>query len=240
MRVRKEVGVGVPRSLSVARYRPLSEVVYEELRQAICAGVLKPGERLRQEDLASQLGVSRMPVREALQRLAKEGLVEFQPHRGAVVRQPVLQEVQEVHDALVILQRTALELAVTRVTDAEIEAIEGIHNALVRKVQSDRPSDLGVLNRRFHRALVQPCRLPKLVECIESLWDWHPQAGDIILSRRGAEAIAEHEAMLEALRARDLPRLHSLAEEHVRKAAMEFLVAMKECSPESGDDRVAG
>lgn len=95
--------------LAVTPYRPLSEVVYSKLREAIYEGTLGPGQRLVQADLARKLGVSRIPVREALHRLSEEGLVVCRPHKGATVRRPIASELQESSAATRILVRAAIQ-----------------------------------------------------------------------------------------------------------------------------------
>jgi len=206
--------------LSVAGYKPLSEIVCDKIRQAILTGHLKPGEHLRQEELATQLGVSRMPVREALHRLVKEGLVEWTPHRGAVVKRLAPRELEATYEALLIIQRTALELAVKRLTDADIDALVEIQEGFRREAFSAEP-DYTVLvdfNRRFHRTLYAVCGLPKLARFVESLWDCHPQAMLTVSEQRGAETVAEHDEIVAAARERDLPRLLKASATHLTRA----------------------
>jgi len=211
--------------LSAARHKPLSQVVSDRLRQAILEGHLKPGQRLRQEDLATQLGVSRMPVREALHRLVKEGLVEWKPHRGAVVKRPALRELQITFEALRIIQRTALELAVKRFTDEGIAALSEIQETFRRKAFSPAPDpiELGDLNRRFHRTLIGACGLPKVREFVESLWDWNLQAVRAASLSRGTAVIAEHDEILDAARRRDLRKLLDASDRHLTSGYEELL-----------------
>lgn len=207
------------RPLSAARYRPLSEIVYDKLRQAIAQGQLTPGQRLRQETLANQLGVSRMPVREALQRLENEGLVEVVPHRGAVVRKPVARELTESLEALIILERSARELAFRRLTSSDLQALRRLQQAMRQRLDEGRMAEVADLNRRFHRSIVAACGLPKLCDCIVSIWDWHPQSMSMVANLRGAEAISEHDEILRALERGDLPAFQALCEGHMLASA---------------------
>lgn len=211
------------RSLLVGDYRPLSEIVLDKLRDAIHQGRLKPGQRLVQEKLASQMGVSRMPVREALQRLAKEGLVECLPHRGAVVRKPPVSELEETFATLAVLERAALEEAVSNITGAEIAALERIQASMRRRSAVRSGVNLAGLNRRFHCLLIRACRLPKLCDYIESLMGSYPQSTGAALCGHGAEALAEHDEILAALKARDRAALTAVAAAHLRKSAREVI-----------------
>jgi len=226
----------VAKSLTITRYRPLSEIVCDKLRQAITSGELRPGQRLRQEELANRMGVSRMPVREALHRLAKEGLVEFPPHRGAVVRRHSLRELGHVFDALGVLQRTALELVVKRITDDEIAALDRLQATITEKLTAGRTSEVVSLNYRFHRLVFEACRLPKLLECIESLWDWYPSVGARVVVSRGWATVSEHEEILAALRARDMQGLQGACAVHFESGVRESKVLFQLPTPPSKDE----
>lgn len=210
------------RPLSATRYRPLSEIVHDKLRQAISQGQLQPGQRLRQETLANQLGVSRMPVREALQRLEQEGLVEVIPHRGAVVRQPAARELAETVQTLLILERSARELAFSRLSPADLRTLRRLQRTMRDRVLSGRTEDLVELNRRFHRVLLSACRLPKLCDFIESIWNWHPQGASLGVAVRGNEALSEHDRILAALERGDPAEFHTACERHIL-AAVELI-----------------
>lgn len=229
----------VAKSLLVSDYRPLSELVCERLRDAICQGRFKPGERLIQEELASRMGVSRMPVREALHRLAKEGLVEWQPHRGAVVRRPVAREFKETAQALVVLERAALELAIQRISDSEIADLERVQAALKRSVASGRVTDLVSLNRRFHRGLIAACGIRTLCDYIDTLKAMYWPAIRSAMSRRSSAALVEHDRMLSALRTRNLDELLAASQEHLMNCTRE-LVSRAPGEAEPSDGRAAG
>ena len=107
-------------------YRTLQNIVTDNLRSAILSGQLGPGDRLQHDDIARQLGVSRMPVREALRVLHSEGLVELRPHRGAVVVDLRPEEVAEIFEIRAMLEARAAELAAPNVTHATIERMREI------------------------------------------------------------------------------------------------------------------
>src|SRR5581483_4658237 len=101
-------------------YRTMQQIVTEKLRQAILDGTFKPNQRLHQADLAEILNVSRIPTREALRTLEGEGLVTFYPHRGAVVATMSPEEIEEVYEIRILLETSAAQRALKRVTDAQV------------------------------------------------------------------------------------------------------------------------
>ncbi len=209
--------------LAVAPYRPLSEVVYSKLREAICEGMFRPGERLVQAELARELGVSRIPVREALHRLSEEGLVESRPRKGAMVRRPSVSELRESWAAARILVTVAMEHVVDRITDAQIATLERLHFAMRKQAAQARSSSLAVTNQRFHRFIFKCGGLGKLHDCMDVLMACYPQGVRIALATRGHQAMAEHEEILAALRAHDRGRLVAAAEKHTTNYARAIL-----------------
>jgi DNA-binding GntR family transcriptional regulator len=209
--------------LTITPHRSLSEVVYEKLRDAIADGELKPGQRLIQAELAERMGVSRIPVREALHRLSKEGLVDLAPHRGAIVRRPSMRELQDVLWATQVLIRAAMVQVAALATDEDITTLEHIHRRLIQAAAAGRTADVVELNRRFDLGLFHAARLAKLFECLEMLGGFFPQGNQLSVLSRGSSALAEHEDILTALRARDGARLVAVAERHILNNAHSVL-----------------
>src|SRR5689334_15832455 len=106
---------------STPRFRTASSFVSDMLRTAILTGVLKDGEPLRQDELAAALGVSRMPVREALRRLEAEGFVDFQPHKGAVVAELSAEEAEEIYEIRLTLECRRLRESIPHLTDGALD-----------------------------------------------------------------------------------------------------------------------
>ena len=105
-------------------YKPLRDVVFENLRDAIITQVLKPGERLMEIQLADEMGVSRTPVREAIRKLELEGLVVMVPRKGAYVAGVSMKDIHEVYEVRSALEMLAVTLAAERITDEELNALE--------------------------------------------------------------------------------------------------------------------
>jgi len=146
----------------------LADRVHARLRAMILTGELAPGEPLRQEALAEGLGTSRTPLREALHRLASEGLIELRPHRGAVVATFSPRDVEVDYEARRIFEPEAARLAAHREPADTAAALE---RAIGQ--QRDAGADLERqfdANREFHVALVAGSGNPHLVRLVESLW----------------------------------------------------------------------
>lgn len=139
---------------------------YVELKRRILDGKLPEGSPIRQDEVAAQLGVSKIPVREALMRLQSEGLVQFTPNIGAVVATLTLMDYIEMLDMRLALECRALELAVPNMASVDIvrarELLAAYHSAMTDQEWSD-------LNVEFHDTLYQPSNRPRLLSTIRSV-----------------------------------------------------------------------
>lgn len=138
------------------------------LRRAILTGELRGGSRLVQADLASMLEVSTTPVREALRDLASEGLIRFDPHRGAVVQELSGEELREIYMIREILEPFALRLAVPKVTPELLGRLRGLHEMMASEPHSAEWVDA---NRNFHLAIYEAAGVPRLSAIIKGLAD---------------------------------------------------------------------
>ena len=137
--------------------------VYSTLKNDILSGAIGGGYWLRQDDIAEQHGVSKIPVREALRQLEMEGLVEFRPRRGAVVRQVSDQDILDMLDIRVALECRALELAVPHMAEADFMLAQEIQDEYEALPHEEHWSEL---NRRFHSCIYEPCINPQLLKLI--------------------------------------------------------------------------
>lgn len=141
-------------------------MVASGLRDAILSGVLAGGQPLRQDEIAEQFGVSRMPVREALRQLEGEGMVTFYPHRGAVVSELSYREVVEVTELRLILEPSALRKAFESLGKEELARAEEVLEEIDE--EEDLRGRWGELNWRFHATLFAPADRPRLLEVIKA------------------------------------------------------------------------
>jgi DNA-binding GntR family transcriptional regulator len=200
-----------------------SERVSGALREAILDGVLADGQSLPQSALASGFGVSTIPVREALKQLEVEGLVLFQPHRGATVTGPSEGDIIDYSEIRAVLEEMAAVRAVQRMTRTDLAHIEDAYEAFVTGT-SEAPEGMarsGALNWAFHGAIYRAAGRPRLLETIEGA---HRRVDRYIrahLEIPGRKAVtdAEHLALLKACRARDAEAIGPLTRQHIRDAA---------------------
>lgn len=196
--------------------------VLDELRTAILAGRLPAGGTLRQEELAERLGVSRMPVREAIKRLHAEGLVEILPSRRVRVAALERAEIEDIYDMRAVLEPLAVGLAVPRLTKAQLrDAAHALEGA-----DDEQDADtFGMRNAAFHLALMNACERPRLRNGIASLLDLSDRYQRAALrdEEHNARVREEHAALLAAARDHDAESAARLTEEHVRQAGTRLL-----------------
>lgn len=146
----------------------LADRAHERLRASILSGRLAAGQELRQEVLAAGLGVSRTPLREALNRLVSEGLVEFRPHRSAVVAEFSLYDLEQDYAARLVIEPAAARIAARRGDPAALAALEeSVRAAAEAGNDVDRRFEA---SRAFHRALVAAAGNRHLVRFVDELW----------------------------------------------------------------------
>lgn len=156
-------------TLAPLEIESLADRVYRRIRALILAGKLAPGELLRQEALAEGLGTSRTPLREALNRLASEGLIEFRPHRSAVVATFTQRDIEADYEARALVEPAAARLAAERSPEETRRELEA---ALVAQRKAGRELDSQFeANRAFHLALVAGAGNSHLTRFVQSLWD---------------------------------------------------------------------
>lgn len=202
----------VEATLSGPRSTPA--VVADVLREAILRGILAAGQQLRQEEIARQLGVSHIPVREALRQLEAEGLVRLRPYRGFEVSELSPEEVEELYEIRIPLECQALRLALPHLTDQDLEQAQAVLDAI--DAEAD-PSAWSELNTRFHSILYAPSgrqRLLNLIRTLRTNVDRYLRLYISVMQRK-AYSQREHRAILEAVRRRDEAQALRALEEHL-------------------------
>jgi DNA-binding GntR family transcriptional regulator len=199
----------------VERPAPLREAVYDALVEMIITAELQPGEHLVENDLAAQLGVSRQPVREALQRMQTEGWVDLRPALGAFVHVPTEDEADQLLAARTLLETESARLAAEHATADQLEHLWALHRRGEAALAADDQEGLVAANAALHSHIVSMSRNKVLADLIGSVdrrvrWYYLP-----IARVRGKAAWDEHAELIEAIaegnggRAGDLMRLHT-------------------------------
>ena len=208
----------------------LSKVVNEQIRGRILDGKLKPGERLVEDRLSAELGVSRVPVREALRMLSTEGLVRIEPNRGASVVEITPELVTELVEVRTLLEALNARLAARR-HDPEIVAL--LQDTLRRgndAAQSGSSDQLARLNGEFHERLAEASRNSVLTEMMRSLRERTSLAFAINGRSRACEDWKEHAGILAAVIDGDEELAALLASRHVQNAAAAFAKAQEDAT----------
>ncbi|RIH89218.1 HTH-type transcriptional repressor RspR [Calidithermus terrae] len=193
----------------------MREAAYLHLREAILGGTLLPGTRISEPGLAESLGISRTPVREALQRLSQEGLVELSPNKGARVRVITPQEVREVYEVRALLEAEGARLAAQRASEAELEALAQRLEALDRIPAEQYPEQMRV-DFEFHSLLMEASHNRTLARVYQDL------RSGLALVRAHQQTLSQHpktreqhRQILQALQAREAERAARAAKAHV-------------------------
>jgi DNA-binding GntR family transcriptional regulator len=203
------------------------DTVASALRAGLHAGRWQPGAALRQEELAAEFGVSRIPIREALSRLQSEGLLVVEPNRGAFVPVLTAADVTEVFDLRVLLEVDALRRAVPAHTPRSLRHLEAVQREL------DAEDDVVLwlaADAAFHAALYAPSGRPRTLEMIATLRAVVARLYRAHLSpstRRGAWN-DEHHALLASVEGRDVDRAIAVLTQHLRATQATALAALEE------------
>lgn len=213
-------------------YKPLREIVLDALREAIISGVLEPGERLMEIQLAEEMGVSRTPVREAIRKLELEGFVIMIPRKGAYVAGVSHKDVKDVFEIRAALEGLAAGLAAQKVTQEEIEQIElALHYerepaSLEEMVQSDTD---------FHALLYKASRNERLIQILGNLREQIQRfrTTSLAVPGRVKNAIQEHKALADAIARNDVEDAQRLAAAHIENAANVMFESLRN---KSGDN----
>jgi DNA-binding GntR family transcriptional regulator len=199
-------------------YKPLRDIVFETLREAILEGKLTPGERVMEVQLAEQLGVSRTPVREAIRKLELEGLLVMVPRKGAYVADVSLKDVIDVLEVRASLEGLAASLGAERRESVDIELLEEKTRELVRCVEQKDTDGMIKSDADFHDILLKASKNDKLTAIVEGLRDQVHRFRVIYFTEYEENAkrlIEEHEEILDSLRGKDMAKAQESAESHI-------------------------
>ncbi len=175
------------------KHRTLSAAIVDKLRQAILDGTHLAGTQLRQDALADTYGVSRIPVREALFQLEAEGFVRIVPHKGAIVSELSLDEVNDVFDLRALLEPRMLAESAPRFEEVDFAALDAIQARFEKAIAAGDVGQWGVINAEFHMALYTKARQPRTQSIVAALLQTSDRYTRVQLSNTTAMGIAEQE-----------------------------------------------
>ena len=156
-------------NFDIQSHRPLREIVYEELRNLILTGKIKPGTRMMEIELAEDMGVSRTPIREAIRKLEKEGLVVIEPRKGAYASEVSVKDMEDILEVRANLEGLAAYLAAERMTESEKKALEEIKDKFRQAVIEGNMAEMIANDTKFHHMIVESSRNNHLIHMVEQL-----------------------------------------------------------------------
>jgi len=209
-------------------FRSKVEAVEEYLRAKLESGEIAPGERLRQDQLAEELGVSSTPVREALRRLEAEGLVLHVPNKGVTAREVRKDDVEEIFPLRILLEGYATRLAASRLTQKDLELLTALHHTMANLEDAGDRRTFAEVNNRWHWIIYRSAGSKLLEKTVWSVWRLASVDDLWTISGRSAASVGEHERILLALRSRDGEEAEKAMADHLgigQRFLLEYIAA---------------
>jgi DNA-binding GntR family transcriptional regulator len=216
--------------IQVSKRKSLREEVYDSLRKSILHGKLKAGQRLIEEQLAHQIGISRTPVREAFHKLEKDDLVIRLPKGGFAVREFTKADVEEIFGIRCALESYAAYLATLHITPDKISALEKKMEELQKALEGGDTNKVVQLNTEFHNLLYKACKSKKLADMINNYSDYfyRYRAAFPINEDNFKYTVDDHRSMLEAMKKKNPRVVEKLVRTHLEKTKELVLQAVDE------------
>lgn len=224
-------------TLNMDAYLPLRDVVFNTLREAILKGELQPGERLMELQLASKLGVSRTPIREAIRMLEQEGLAVTMPRKGAEVARMTLKDMEDVLEVREALDELAARIACAKINDEQLENLKSIRDEFKKSLDSGDVKKIAEEDVRFHDAIYEATDNAKLIALTNNIREQMYRYRVEYLKDQNNYPIltAEHDAIVNALEQRDKEMVTAEMHTHVVNQA----VAVKAVIQKQDEERNA-
>ncbi|EGD47701.1 transcriptional regulator, GntR family [Ruminiclostridium papyrosolvens DSM 2782] len=210
-------------------YKPLREVIFNSLREAIIIGELRPGERLMEVQLAEKMGVSRTPVREAIRKLELEGLVDMIPRKGAHVAELSIKDIMDVLEVRASLDGLATSLAAERITDDELKELKHINGQFASYIEKENLNGSIKKDVEFHDIIYKASRNDKLISIINNLREQVQRFRVIYLKEynNSKNLIKEHNEIYEAVSSRSMENARNIAKTHIMNQESTILSTLK-------------
>lgn len=219
-------------------YKPLREIVFESIREAIINGTLKQGERLMETQLAEELGVSRTPVREAIRKLELEGLVVMLPRKGAYVAGIMPQDVADILEIRAVLEGLAAKLAAERISAEELQELKDEVLLIEASLAADNIEEAIEADTKFHRNLIAASKNSRLIGIVSNLQE-QIQRFRVMLTKERHDLMKssceEHHRIIEALSSKSQEEAQRLAKIHVEKTENYIIQLINKGTEEESD-----
>ena len=208
--------------------RPIREIAYEVLKHAIITGEIPAGERIVETDYAELLHISRTPLREALRKLERDGLVEYVLRRGVVVRAFTIADVEEIYTIRNALEMLTLPAIVKNATEEDIAALKEHLREMDEVMAHGDIETLSPMARAFHSQLTGLCRQNRILRVIEGQDEFITRFSAMAIRQenRRTQAHEEHYKLVEYVEKRDLEHLEKLMRKHIERSKENCLAAL--------------
>ena len=213
-----------------AESRPIRDIAYEQLKHAIITGQIPAGSRIVETVYADQLHISRTPLREALRRLERDGLVEYVLHRGVVVRAFTMEDIDEIFTIRNAMMMLILPSVIQNVTDEKIRELREILRQMDGELERSDADALAISNRLFHGTMEHTSDKLRILRVIDSQEEYIKRFSALTIASiiRRSNAHQEHHQMVDLLEARDLEGLMALSRHHLEESKETCLAAVRE------------
>ncbi len=204
-------------NFDIQNHRPLREMVYEELKMQILTGAIVPGTRMMEVELAKEIGVSRTPIREAIRKLEKEGLVTIEPRRGAYASQISTEDMVEILEVRQNMEGLAAFFAASRMQPEQLAELKEVSEHYNAAVHAGDMEEMIKHDTRFHRIIVESCNNKILVQMIEQLQELVLRFRYIYYDnfRRAENMPEEHLEIMNAIETGDAEAARKAADVHI-------------------------
>lgn len=216
--------------LNTEAYLPLRDVVFHTLREAILKGELKPGERLMELQLASKLGVSRTPIREAIRMLEQEGLAVTIPRKGAEVAKMTEKDMEDVLQVREALDELAAKIACEQITKAQLSELVATMHEFEASTKTRNLKRIAEADVKFHDIIYRSTDNPKLVNMVNNLREqmYRYRVEYLKDGRNYPTLIKEHKDIVDGLRAKDKEKVTETMHRHVNNQAVAVKAMIRE------------
>jgi DNA-binding GntR family transcriptional regulator len=215
--------------IDVSSYKPLREVVFETLRNAIINGDLTPGQRLMEVQLAEEMGVSRTPIREAIRKLELENLVVMIPRKGAYVATMSKEDVKEILDIRAVLEALAAELAAKNADYKDINELKHCVELFTEAVNNNDVDKIIEYDVHLHDTIYHAAQNKKLINIINSLREQVQRfrSAYLVQVEEREDLLNDHTEMIQAIESKDPSWAHDAAYQHIKNTEKNILNALE-------------
>lgn len=193
----------------------LSERVYKSLKKSILNGDLKPGEKLSQDWLAKKMKVSRMPIREAIERLKIEGLIESIPYKESRVINFTYRDIEETYSVRALLEAYSARLAIDKIREKDLKVLKITIKEMKEHLDKQKYKQLPILNKKFHLTIYNRSGNRRLYKTIKNLWEGFPKDFFWNFPERAKNSIIEHERIIRAIEGKDEELMEKTMVQHI-------------------------